>query len=582
MQAHWCRGAAASMALAAVLLTALMGGAARAEGPNAVRTNPAFFANTLPANDDGSTGQVPIGFELDFLGNSYDKLYVNNNGNVTFDGPMPTYTPFGLTPAGTTKIIAAFFADVDTRDPGSGLTRYGHGVGEVDGHTAFAASYVNVGYYNQRTDKLNSFQLVLIQREDTGSPGNFDIELNYDKIQWESGSASGGTNGLGGTSAGAGYASGTGEAYELSGSRVNGAFLDSNTTTGLIHNSLNSPQLGRYVLSVRNGVVLPPGNQAPVAEAGGPYSGDEGSAIELDGTASSDADGDPLTYSWTITPDGGNDPGSDCEVADPSAAQTDITCNDDGTFTATLTVSDGSASHTDSSTVTVDNVDPVIEARTLSGNTGTACLSGNGVDLAFTVSDASSLDEGDLTGSVDWGDGTSDTFSGSSFSGTHSYAPGTYTIEIAADDQDGGTDSSSEPVQRLYSASGFLPPINSNGTSVFKLGSTVPVKIVVRDCAGDRVSTLSPQVGLTRIDTTPDHQVNEVVSSSAADSGTTMRWSTDQYIYNLSTKRSQFCQTGTAFCTNGDLTAGTYRVRVTDAATNDAFAPVAGQFHIRQ
>ena len=24
-------------------------------------------------------------------------LFVNNNGNVTFDGPLPTYTPFGLT-----------------------------------------------------------------------------------------------------------------------------------------------------------------------------------------------------------------------------------------------------------------------------------------------------------------------------------------------------------------------------------------------------------------------------------------------------------------------------------------------------
>lgn len=61
-----------------------------------------------------------------------------------------------------------------------------------------------------------------------------------------------------------------------------------------------------------------------------------------------------------------------------------------------------------------------------------------------------------------------------------------------------------------------------------------------------------------------------------------MRWSTDQTIYNLSTERSQFCQTGTPFCSNGSLTQGTYRVTVTDAAPNDALAPIVGTFDIRQ
>jgi hypothetical protein len=54
-------------------------------------------------------------------------------------------------------------------------------------------------------------------------------------------------------------------------------------------------------------------------------------------------------------------------------------------------------------------------------------------------------------------------------------------------------------------------------------------------------------------------EVNESVSSSVADSGNTMRWdpTANQYVFNLSTKRSQF---------NGgqDLTAGSYRLRVSD------------------
>src|SRR5262249_13237567 len=41
-------------------------------------------------------------------------------------------------------------------------------------------------------------------------------------------------------------------------------------------------------------------NRAPVADAGGPYSGVQGIAITFNGTASSDPDGDPLTYAWTF------------------------------------------------------------------------------------------------------------------------------------------------------------------------------------------------------------------------------------------------------------------------------------------
>jgi len=44
-----------------------------------------FNANTLPPNDDGSTGLVSLGFSFNFFGTTYTQLYVNNNGNVTFD-----------------------------------------------------------------------------------------------------------------------------------------------------------------------------------------------------------------------------------------------------------------------------------------------------------------------------------------------------------------------------------------------------------------------------------------------------------------------------------------------------------------
>jgi len=225
----------------------------------AVRPLAGFTTNVLPANDDGSTGLVPIGFTVNFFGNSYSQLYVNNNGNVTFDSALWTYTPFDLTSTGHV-IIAPFFGDVDTRGAGSALVTYGNDV--VNGRPAFGVDWagVGVGYYGSHTDKLNIFQLILIDRSDI-SPGGFDIEFNYDQIQWETGDASGGSGGLGGYSARVGYSNGTGNPttfFELPGSAMNGAFLDSNLSSGLIYNRLNSPENGRYVFFVRGGSPCPP------------------------------------------------------------------------------------------------------------------------------------------------------------------------------------------------------------------------------------------------------------------------------------------------------------------------------------
>lgn len=214
--------------------------------------NAGLFTNTLARNDDGSTGLVSIGFNANFFGTTYNQLFVNNNGNVTFNNSMGTFTPFALT-TNSFPIIAPFFADVDTRNALSGVTQYG--AATLGGRAVFGVNWIDVGYFSRQADKTNSFQLVLTDRSDTGV-GNFDIEFNYDRISWETGSASGGTNGFGGTSAGAGYTDGGANDFEFVGSRVNRAFLDSNPN-GLIYGSRNSQVAGQYIFNVRNGVVEP-------------------------------------------------------------------------------------------------------------------------------------------------------------------------------------------------------------------------------------------------------------------------------------------------------------------------------------
>lgn len=221
---------------------------------SAVINDPGCVANTLPRNDDGSTPAVTLPSPVNFFGTAYTFFYINNNGNVTFRQPMSTYTPFTIT-ATTPPIIAPFFADVDTRGTGSSPVTYSFGPVQFGGRPAMCVNWVNVGYYANHYDKLNSFQLLLVDRSDQ-TPGDFDIVMNYDRVAWETGDASGGVNGFGGTPAGAGYSAGTGvsnQFYQFPGSLTAGGLLDTNPTSGLTRTSRNSLTLGRHVFEVRNG-----------------------------------------------------------------------------------------------------------------------------------------------------------------------------------------------------------------------------------------------------------------------------------------------------------------------------------------
>lgn len=238
------------LAAAAAITAPLLVADARAD---AVRFD-LGLTETLTPNDDRSSGETAIGFTINFFGNENDTLFVNNNGNVTLDDPLSSFTPFDLTSTNR-EIIAAFFADVDTRG-GNGSVTYGQTM--VDGRDAFAVTYDEVGYFSRGDDRLNTFQIVLIDRSDTGA-GNFDIEFNYDQIEFETGDASDGEGGLGGDSARVGYSNGSGVEgtfFELAGSAENGAFLDgSDSGLSLIANMLNSNVAGRYVFFARNGEI---------------------------------------------------------------------------------------------------------------------------------------------------------------------------------------------------------------------------------------------------------------------------------------------------------------------------------------
>lgn len=80
-----------------------------------------------------------------------------------------------------------------------------------------------------------------------------------------------------------------------------------------------------------------PENQAPVARQSGDQNAEVGELVTLDGTMSQDPDGQSVTYSWMLV----KPSGSNSFLSAPTASRPTFTPDVEGTYTATLTVSDG-------------------------------------------------------------------------------------------------------------------------------------------------------------------------------------------------------------------------------------------------
>ncbi len=255
-------------------------------------------------------------------------------------------------------------------------------------------------------------------------------------------------------------------------------------------------------------------NVPPVADPGGAglshlYSGVEGTAVQFNGTGSSDNCGFP-TLRWDFS-DGG-------VAFGPQPAHS---FSDNGSYSGLLTATDvvGNVSTTPFS-VNISNVTPVANA----GPDGAGAW-GRLIQFNGAGTDAGAADQGTLTYSWDFGDGTPSATGGSSV--LHAYStPATYAAVLTVCDKDHAcsTDTRGVVVRSRLTALGLIgatagtygTPTSLSASLVDEFGQTVNGRVVTIQVGGDvPVSSSTNSSGVAAAAYTPDLGVGTYPSSAA-------------------------------------------------------------------
>ena len=217
-------------------------------------------------------------------------------------------------------------------------------------------------------------------------------------------------------------------------------------------------------------------NAPPVANANGPYLGDEGDTITFDASGSSDPDDNIVSYEWDLDNDG--------EYDDATGVTTEVVFDDDGAFTVGLRVTDEfDESDTDTAEVAVLNVAPAVnagsDATIYSGETFT-------VNASFT--DPGVLDTHTATIDFRTGDGPEwatvvEEEGSGTVTGSHRYfVPDTYTVEVCVTDDDEGTGCDSLSLEvKPFPVTIDIKPCSYPNSINLKSKGVVPVAVLTTD-----------------------------------------------------------------------------------------------------
>lgn len=175
----------------------------------------------------------------------------------------------------------------------------------------------------------------------------------------------------------------------------------------------------------------PASNNPPVADAGGPYAGEAGTTlIQFDGTGSTDAEEDPLTYAW----DFGDD-------STGTGAQPTHTYTTAGEFTVTLVVNDGFVDSAASNTTASISAPPMNVAPV--ADPGGPYAGQPGQAVVFDGAASSDANGDTLVYAWDFGDGSF----GDGVAPSHTYAAvATYTVTLIVNDGEVDSDAATTSV----------------------------------------------------------------------------------------------------------------------------------------
>jgi hypothetical protein len=184
-------------------------------------------------------------------------------------------------------------------------------------------------------------------------------------------------------------------------------------------------------------------------------------------------------------------------------------------------------------TYTLDQTPPIMSG--VPGDISVDATSSGGAVVDWTPPTATDNFDPNPTVTCDHGPGTT-------------YPLGTTTVTCTATDAAGNQSVQSFTVTVTYPWCGVQQPINADGSSVFKLGSTVPVKFCLTGSSAG-VTDAVARLAYAKVSDDVAGDYSEATSTSAATTGNLFRYdpTAGQYIFNLATK---------------GLTSGTYLLKI--------------------
>lgn len=229
----------------------------------------------------------------------------------------------------------------------------------------------------------------------------------------------------------------------------------------------------------------PTPNTAPVAKAGLDKNVSTGSQVQVSGAESTDADGDKLTYQWTMA---SRPEGSAAVLDDATLTAPKFTPDVDGKYVLELIVSDGKLqSVADSVTITAATANSAPVA-----NAGVDIVANTGSLITLDGSKSSDTDGDQLTYAWTWQ--SKPTNSAAQFSDANVVSPkftvdvdGTYVALLVVND--GKADSEADSVTITASTANSAPVANAGGDQNVETGTLVTLSgIASSDVDGDQLS----------------------------------------------------------------------------------------------